>query len=56
VRPAGTEANEQVRAGTPGQAIREGATYVVVGRPVLGATDRRAAAEAIVAEIAAASN
>jgi orotidine-5'-phosphate decarboxylase len=40
---------------TPGGAIRAGADYLVVGRPVIAAADPKAAAEAIVAEIAAAS-
>jgi orotidine-5'-phosphate decarboxylase len=39
---------------TPGQAITAGADYIVIGRPVLQAADPRAAANAIVEEIAAA--
>lgn len=51
VRPAGADVGDQKRVATPGDAIRAGATHVVVGRPVLGAPDPRAAALAIRAEI-----
>jgi orotidine-5'-phosphate decarboxylase len=54
IRPAGGEAGDQKRVATPGRAIADGADYLVVGRPITGAADPRAAAEAIVAEIAAA--
>ena len=54
IRPAGAGIGDQKRVATPGQAIRDGADYLVVGRPVTEAPDPRAAAEAIVAEIAAA--
>ena len=37
---------------TPARAIAAGADYLVVGRPVLGAADPKAAADAIQAEIA----
>jgi len=40
-----------VRVLTPKEAIAAGATYLVVGRPILEATDPAQAAEAIVAEI-----
>lgn len=52
VRPAGADAGDQKRVATPGDAIRAGADLLVVARPILGAPDRRAAAERIVAEIA----
>jgi orotidine-5'-phosphate decarboxylase len=55
VRPAGAEAGDQKRVLTPSDAIRAGASHLVVGRPITGADDPRAAVEAIVAEIAAAS-
>lgn len=55
VRPAGAEAGDQKRVLTPSEAIRAGASHLVVGRPITGADDPRAAVEAIVAEIAAAS-
>ncbi|MGC1485329.1 MAG: orotidine-5'-phosphate decarboxylase [Candidatus Acidiferrum sp.] len=46
--------DDQARIATPTEAIRAGADYIVVGRPILTATDPRAAAQAIVDEIAAA--
>jgi orotidine-5'-phosphate decarboxylase len=52
IRPAGTEAGDQKRIMTPAAAIAAGADYLVVGRPIVAAPDPRAAAEAIVAEIA----
>ncbi|NRG16665.1 orotidine-5'-phosphate decarboxylase [Rhizobiales bacterium] len=54
VRPAGADAGDQKRIMTPGDAIRAGADYLVVARPVIRAENRRAAAEAIVEEIASA--
>jgi orotidine-5'-phosphate decarboxylase len=55
VRPAGTAHGDQKRVATPGQAIKAGADYLVVGRPITGAVDPKAAAQAIVREIAAAA-
>jgi orotidine-5'-phosphate decarboxylase len=55
VRPAGSQAGDQKRIMTPAAAIEAGVDHIVVGRPVLEAEDRRAAARAIVAEIEAAS-
>jgi len=52
IRPAGAEAGDQKRIMTPAAAIAAGADYLVVGRPIVAAPDPRAAAEAIVAEIA----
>jgi len=54
IRPSGAASGDQKRVAAPGQAIRDGADYLVVGRPVTQASDPRAVAEAIVAEIAAA--
>ena len=54
IRPAGVGAGDQKRVATPGQAIGDGANYLVVGRPVTQAPDPSAVVEAIVAEIAAA--
>ena len=51
VRPAGTDVGDQARVLTPKDAIAAGATYLVVGRPILEATDPAQAAEAIVSEI-----
>ena len=53
IRPAGSAAGDQKRVASPAEAIRNGADYLVVGRPVTQAPDPRAAAEAIVAEIKA---
>ena len=55
IRPAGAEAGDQKRVMTPSRAIAAGADYLVVGRPIVAAADPKAAAEAIVAEIAAAA-
>ena len=52
IRPAGSSSDDQKRIMTPSRAIAAGADYLVVGRPVTGAADPKAAAEAIVAEIA----
>jgi orotidine-5'-phosphate decarboxylase len=52
VRPAGAATGDQKRIMTPARAIAAGADYLVVGRPVMEAGDPKAAAEAIVAEIA----
>lgn len=51
IRPAGSELGDQKRVMTPGDAIRSGATHLVVGRPVTGAEDPKAAAQAIIQEI-----
>lgn len=55
IRPTGSDANDQTRIVTPGDAIASGANYLVIGRPITRASDPRAAAEAIAAEIAAAA-
>ncbi len=52
VRPAGTALGDQKRVATPAAALAAGADHIVVGRPVWAAEDPRAAAEAILAEIA----
>jgi orotidine-5'-phosphate decarboxylase len=54
VRPAAASANDQARVATPAAAIRAGADYLVVGRPITEARDPRHAALAITQEIAAA--
>ncbi|RTL53901.1 MAG: orotidine-5'-phosphate decarboxylase [Bradyrhizobiaceae bacterium] len=54
IRPAGSAVGDQKRVMTPARAIASGVDYLVVGRPVIEADDPRAAADAIVAEIAAA--
>jgi len=54
IRPAGGASGDQKRIALPAEAIRNGADYLVVGRPVTQAPDPRAATEAVVAEIKAA--
>jgi len=51
VRPAGADIGDQKRVMTPADAVKAGSTYLVIGRPITGASDPRAAAEAILAEI-----
>jgi orotidine-5'-phosphate decarboxylase len=51
IRPAGTEANDQTRIATPTRALRAGASFLVIGRPITAAPDPRAAAQAIVREM-----
>jgi orotidine-5'-phosphate decarboxylase len=55
IRPAGADVGDQKRVMTPARAIAAGADYLVVGRPIVAASDPQAAAAAIVAEIAAAT-
>jgi len=58
VRPkdkgATAKPDDQARTATPAEAIKAGADFIVVGRPILAAQDPRAAAQAIVDEIASA--
>ena len=51
VRPAGSAVGDQKRVATPADAVRDGATHLVVGRPILAAADPTAAASAILAEM-----
>ncbi len=51
IRPADSKRNDQQRVMTPGDAVRAGVDYIVVGRPILEAEDRVAAARGIVAEM-----
>ena len=46
--------DDQARVATPAQAIRDGADYLVVGRPITAAPDPEAAARAVLDEIASA--
>jgi orotidine-5'-phosphate decarboxylase len=50
---AGTDRNDQSRTMGPAEAVRAGASYIVVGRPIIAAADPRAAAAAIVEELGA---
>jgi orotidine-5'-phosphate decarboxylase len=52
IRPAGAERGDQKRIMTPAAAVAAGVDYLVVGRPILEASDPKTAAQAIVAEIA----
>jgi orotidine-5'-phosphate decarboxylase len=49
---AGSERNDQSRTMGPAEAIRAGASYIVVGRPIIAAPDPHAAAAAIADELA----
>ncbi|UWQ04419.1 orotidine-5'-phosphate decarboxylase [Aliiroseovarius crassostreae] len=52
VRPAGAALGDQKRVATPAQAVADGVDHIVVGRPIRNAANPRAAAEAILAELA----
>jgi orotidine-5'-phosphate decarboxylase len=54
IRPQGASGGDQKRISGPGDAIANGADYLVVGRPVIEADDPHGAAESMVAQIAAA--
>lgn len=51
IRPAGADHGDQQRVATPAQALREGASYLVVGRPITQAPDPAQAALAILEEM-----
>lgn len=55
IRPAGAASGDQARTATPAEAIRSGASHLVVGRPITRAADPSAAALAVLEEIAAAA-
>jgi orotidine-5'-phosphate decarboxylase len=52
IRPAGAEIGDQKRIATPAEALRQGASFLVVGRPITQAADPAKAAEAILKEMA----
>jgi orotidine-5'-phosphate decarboxylase len=52
IRPAGAAVGDQKRIATPAEALRLGASFLVVGRPITQASDPAAAAEAILKEMA----
>ena len=51
---AGQEKNDQARTMGPAEAVKAGATYIVVGRPIIAAPDPKVAAQAIVNELTSA--
>jgi len=53
IRPSETSNEDQKRVATPAAALRDGADYLVVGRPITSAADPVAAAHSIVAEMEA---
>ena len=54
IRPAGSQVNDQSRIATPGGAVKAGANYLVIGRPITASPDPRSAAQAIRKEMEAA--
>lgn len=52
VRPAGASLDDQSRIATPAQALKNGATHLVIGRPIRAAENPKAAAKAILEEMA----
>jgi orotidine-5'-phosphate decarboxylase len=53
IRPAGADKGDQKRTLTPAEALRAGANWLVIGRPITAAPDPCAAAEAILASLRA---
>ncbi|HNW83308.1 MAG TPA: orotidine-5'-phosphate decarboxylase [bacterium] len=51
IRPASSSADDQKRIATPASALRSGSDYLVIGRPITGAKDRRKAFIEILKEI-----
>jgi len=56
IRPKGADAGDQKRVMTPADAILAGSSHLVVGRPIVGAKDRKQAANTILDEIDAAAS
>jgi len=54
VRPVGADLNDQARVATPEQALADGASLLVIGRPITAAADVSTAAAAIAASLATA--
>ena len=51
IRPRDAALGDQKRVKTPGEAVRDGADYLVIGRPITKASDRMTAVKDIVSEI-----
>jgi len=51
IRPAGASRDDQNRVATPAEAVRAGADYLVIGRPITRAADPAAALAAVLSEI-----
>ncbi len=51
IRPPGSAAGDQARVATPAEAVAAGADWLVIGRPITGAADPAAAAQAIAAQL-----
>ena len=51
IRPKGSAAGDQKRIATPGEAVRKGADYIVVGRPIIESPDPQKTVRAILADI-----
>jgi orotidine-5'-phosphate decarboxylase len=51
IRPHGSQKDDQKRTSTPYEAIRSGADYMVIGRPITEASDRKEAARLIISEM-----
>jgi len=51
IRPAGASTDDQARVATPGNAVADGADYLVVGRPIVKAPDRKEAVRLILEEM-----
>ena len=55
IRPAGSPAADQKRVASPGDAVRAGANFLVIGRPILDDSNPRRAAESVLRDIAEAT-
>jgi orotidine-5'-phosphate decarboxylase len=51
IRPAGASTDDQARVATPASAVAQGADYLVVGRPIVKAPDRKEAVRLILEEM-----
>ena len=56
IRPAGAALGDQQRVATPAAALRDGASYLVVGRPITQASEPAKAVEAILVEMSEAQS